>query len=293
MKEVEFRDRVPTNPGRVRITHVSGDLYDMERADNPTETGTALNKAAFDSIVKSRLTGRYYTPNVARNTQSSRIGITANPIPKSGWTSDGLTKAKNGSYTAESSSTYISGAEPHHAFDANTSTSWMANASYGTLMLDFGAPVKAKKIKLMLYQSVTDVLTTRLQGSNDKTNWTNLFTTTDLAATLTEYSLETTGDYRYYQIFLANESGNGRVGVVSWELSEYDVNTYKTSYTVDSGFPVMWDIGQRVFLQAPASVNTLAVASNTLNGVTVNTILQPNKRYELRYTGSAFAAKEV
>lgn len=42
-----MKDRVSTYPGRVRLTPVSGqeNVYDLERADQPTETGTPLNKA--------------------------------------------------------------------------------------------------------------------------------------------------------------------------------------------------------------------------------------------------------
>lgn len=43
-------DRVPTYPGRVKLTPVAGttDTYDMVRADSPIEEGTPLNKALFD-----------------------------------------------------------------------------------------------------------------------------------------------------------------------------------------------------------------------------------------------------
>ena len=45
-------DRVAQNPGRVKLTPVSGqtNVYDMERADNPSVVGTPINKALFDSI---------------------------------------------------------------------------------------------------------------------------------------------------------------------------------------------------------------------------------------------------
>lgn len=44
-----MKDRVPTYPGRVKLTPVPGssDLFDMERADEPIETGTPLNKATL------------------------------------------------------------------------------------------------------------------------------------------------------------------------------------------------------------------------------------------------------
>ena len=43
-------DRVPTYPGRVKLTPVSGqtNVYDMVRSDSPTEVGTPINKALFD-----------------------------------------------------------------------------------------------------------------------------------------------------------------------------------------------------------------------------------------------------
>ena len=42
-----MKDRIPTYPGRVKLTQVSGNIYDMERADQPSEAGTPLNKATF------------------------------------------------------------------------------------------------------------------------------------------------------------------------------------------------------------------------------------------------------
>ena len=46
-------DRVPTYPGRVKITKENGGTVEYvtwERADEPTEEGTPINKALFDSI---------------------------------------------------------------------------------------------------------------------------------------------------------------------------------------------------------------------------------------------------
>ena len=44
-------DRVPTYPGRVKLTPVSGqtNVYDMVRSDSPVEAGTPINKALFDN----------------------------------------------------------------------------------------------------------------------------------------------------------------------------------------------------------------------------------------------------
>ena len=46
--KIKVVDRVPTYPGRVQLTPVSGNIYDMVRADSPVEEGTPINKALFD-----------------------------------------------------------------------------------------------------------------------------------------------------------------------------------------------------------------------------------------------------
>lgn len=47
-------DRVPTYPNRIKITHENGatEFVTWERADEPTVSGTPINKALFDSIVQ-------------------------------------------------------------------------------------------------------------------------------------------------------------------------------------------------------------------------------------------------
>lgn len=49
---IEVKDRVPTYPGRVIMTPVSGqsNVYDMVRADQPTEPGTPINRKLFEDI---------------------------------------------------------------------------------------------------------------------------------------------------------------------------------------------------------------------------------------------------
>lgn len=49
--KIEVIDRVPTYPGRVTMTPVSGqtNVYDMSRADSPVEEGTPINKALLDN----------------------------------------------------------------------------------------------------------------------------------------------------------------------------------------------------------------------------------------------------
>ena len=49
---IEVKDRVSTYPGRVKLTRTDGssEYVTLERADSPTQEGTPINKALFDSI---------------------------------------------------------------------------------------------------------------------------------------------------------------------------------------------------------------------------------------------------
>lgn len=50
---LEFVDRVPLKPGRVKITPENGTAYyaTMDRADEPVEVGTPLNAGRFNEMV--------------------------------------------------------------------------------------------------------------------------------------------------------------------------------------------------------------------------------------------------
>ena len=50
---LEFKDRIPQKPGRVKITPENGTAYyaTMERADEPIEPGTPLNAGSFNQII--------------------------------------------------------------------------------------------------------------------------------------------------------------------------------------------------------------------------------------------------
>lgn len=296
MKEVNFLDRVPTYPGRVIMTPVPGqaNTYDMIRADDPTVVGTPLDKATFNSIAHSRLTGRYYTPTISRTVKTNSAGLKTNPIPTSGWVGSTTTKYTSGGYTV-SANTSADNEVTWNAFDGNDVTAWRTSgaALSGSqwIMVQLPSAVTVKKVKLR-YEHNNYLLTTTVQGSNDGTSWTDLLTISGAVTTKTEYTLSKTGAFSYYRLAFSI-NGSALVYCYAFEISEYDVSTYENAFTIADGVSSVWDEGQRVMVQIPSAANTFGVVSNTLNGVAVNTILQPNKRYELRYAGSAFVAKEV
>lgn len=293
MKEVTFLDRVPTYPGRVVLTPVSGqaNTFDVVRADDPRVIGTPLDKATFNSLAHSRLTGRYYTPAVSRTVKANNVGLKTNPIPTSGWVGSVPTYV-SGSYTVSAESG-DNAETTWKAFDGDDTTAWRTY-TYATtpwLMVKLPSAVTVKKVKLRCEPSNYS-LTTKLQGSNDGSVWTDLLTISGAVTTKTEYTLTKTGSFSYYRL-LFSIGGSAVMFCYAFEISEYDVATYENALTIAEGVPSVWDEGQRIMVQIPSTANTFGIVSNTLNGIAVNTILQPNKRYELRYTGSAFVAKEV
>lgn len=293
MIEKNIRDRVPKYAGRILLTPVEGmpDTFTMTRADEPTEEGTPIDKSTLDSIIQSRLTGRYYAAEVEKAVKTKQT-LTTNPVPASGWVLDATQqKGASGSYSVEVNSLYGS-YTPEKALDGNMNTEYRSDADgVITFKLTFPAAIKITKYKIaMRADNYTYSVKTEFQGSNNGTSWTTLFTTTEKPDSLKEYTLTTTGEYTQYRLqFTASETG---VNVYSFEVSGYEVTTYQNKYAID-GVPLNWDIGQIVLIQTPANANSFSVTENTLNGIQINTILQGGRRYNLVYNGSSFDAKEV
>lgn len=298
MIEKTFTDRVPTYPNRVKLSPVAGqaDTYDMVRADEPTQEGTPLDRDAFNSIIHSRLTGRYYVPTVSRTAAANRTGLTVSPLPTSGWIFEAETtsKATSGSYVVETSSDQAAYSLADEAF---TSGGWQSgnNSSNAWITIYHPQPMKVKQMRFTLEARYTARLTALvISGSTDGTSWTQLLRVTSFTfGSDITYTLTTTGDYTYYRLYFEFSDSNN-VTVSNWGYSLYDISEYINTFTVEKGLPTSWTDGQRLTIYTPAA-NTFAVTNNTLNGIPVYTILQPNKYYELIYISSSalFIAREA
>ena len=89
-----MENRVPTKPGRIKLTDDSGNVkyYYMERADEPTVEGTPLNKATlFDSENESRYACGL--PNDALKMLTKEWQVS---VPAAGWSA---TVNEEGYYT--------------------------------------------------------------------------------------------------------------------------------------------------------------------------------------------------
>lgn len=88
-----MKDRVPTQPGRVKLTHADGtsEYATLERADEPTQTGTPINKATLFSSANEERFG-CELPSEALGLIGGEWTVT---IPQSGWSAT----QTNGYYT--------------------------------------------------------------------------------------------------------------------------------------------------------------------------------------------------
>lgn len=294
MKEKEILDRVPLKPGRIKLTdEATGEVkyYTIERADEPEVVGTPINKALFNSITQSRLTGRFYEPTVMQ-TKGETLTLTTNPIPTSGWIDITKTGAKNNGYELVTTATY-SNDYPDKAVDGKTSSYFYSvEATRPFFIIKLPEPITVKKIiaKVMIGGGGTGVYS--FWGSNDGETWEQLLSFSESEANYgeNERTLTTTGKYSQYKL---DVGGTFNLHVATLAFSEYSFETYINAYTIVNGVPSAWTEGQRIMLAIPEETATLGISENTLNGIPVNTILLAGKRYELRYTGTSFVAKEV
>ena len=132
-------------------------------------------------------------------------------------------------------------------------------------------------------------------GSNDLSKWDELYKTTFTSSSypddgLVTYTLTKTGDYKHYRLHFTKPD-TSRVYITDLQINEWAVSSYTIDF-LSSEMPGQWEIGQKVTIQVPTYA-AFTVSSNTFNGIKVNTILLSGKRYELRYNGTAFDAKEV
>lgn len=297
MKEIEFKDRVANYPGRIKLKKVEGtaDIYEMERADEPIVEGSPLNKATFNSIIYSRLTGRYYNIMPFPTVKDTTSGTTS-ILPSSNWVVSGLS-ATSSIYKVEASSQISSTYSVEKAVDGKNDTNWgSADGSTHHYTITFPITVTVKKLSVYMGSTgATNGVVFSVLGSNDLSKWDELYKTTFTSSSypddgLVTYTLTKTGDYKHYRLHFTKPD-TSRVYITDLQINEWAVSSYTIDF-LSSEMPGQWEIGQKVTIQVPTYA-AFTVSSNTFNGIKVNTILLSGKRYELRYNGTAFDAKEV
>lgn len=249
-------------------------------------TGASSLSGILDNL--GILVNKYYPVTVARTSTGNAQQVTGNPIPTSGWIA-ATNKYVSGEY--EIAGITFNDTLPN-AVDGNNGTSYqLPYAASLWCYVKFPIAITVSKFKVWFNtSSSTEDSTYVLQGSNNGSDWTTLSTSFPEGLSLHERALTTTGAYQYYRILITMNS-NAYAYLREFQVSEYTISTFTNTFTLAN--VSNFQTGQRILIETPSTVNSVAVISNVLNGKAIDTILQPSKRYELVYNGSSFNAKEV
>lgn len=156
-------DRVPTYPNRIKITRADGtsEYVTWERADEPTEVGTPINKALFDSIAADM--GLAQTTTLYVSTSGSDAlgnGTAANPYATIQKAIDSLPKNLNGHDVVISiaEGTYDEDVYVSRTFGGVLNLDGIAGTtvSIRSLRVVYGAIVQVQNINLNVTGSIFD-----------------------------------------------------------------------------------------------------------------------------------------
>ena len=192
-----MKDRIPTYPGRVTLTPVSGqaNTYDLVRADEPTEAGTALNKANLltDAVASAIQTiagaaSAPDTPNAALNLLAQAVGNSA--------------KVAFGTYTG--TGTYGSSNPTSLTFDFEPKFLWVTcgDALTGNYLGNSSQQVQPKSQMMVLRNISTATLNVMNAGTTATINITWNGNTVSWYSTYSDvYQLNKGSGYNTYTYF--------------------------------------------------------------------------------------------
>lgn len=239
----------------------------------------------LNGVTKNVLVNKYYVPTVNRAITGSTQTVSGNPIPTYGWVK-GTNKFTNGLY--EISGSVFNDNIPL-AFDGDSNTNYSVNDTSSWVKFKLPSATTVKEIIVDLGTSAGDgAKGFTLQGSNNDSTWDNLVTGSGSGSAV---ALTTVGNYQYYKV-VGTTSYLGHLQYKNVAIANYEIETYNNALTIDNTSET-FEVNQRVLIETPNSMNSVAVVSNSLNGIAIDAILQPSKRYELVYTGTMFTTKEV
>lgn len=217
----------------------------------------------------------------------SSISLTDNPIPTS-WQqiSAGMIYQSSGyNITALG---YTDGHEAYKAFDNHADTYWEANIISGmSLLIELPSTILIDKMKLQYEAPSASTLS--IEYSNNGYEWSTDKTITNHASGETEITLG--GHTAKYWRLNFSASGNTTVKVYGWKISDYTVTISHAYFTIDN-LPNMVE-GQTILVQIDPIHDATGIAVNSLNGTSIQSILQAGKKYELTYYTTHWTVKEV
>lgn len=200
-----MQDRLPLYPGRVKLTPVSGQesIYDMERADEPTQIGTAINKA-----------------NLLKDSTASMYGLDSAAVPDDAFVASVMANTGYIHITTKTSSGVVSGIPImiDGVYAGKTGVNGKARISvpFGAHTVKVVRPMDIASVTPDTFDiNVTDVTAIVLES-------------TCVLSTSTEATISTSGDYGFsdrvedFDVCAVGGGGGGAAAVIS--SSSYEMN---------------------------------------------------------------------
>ena len=308
IQKLNWENRMPVNvlsnnAVRYGIYDSEGNLLRYEyikKEDEAVIEGTRINKMQGDKIddnideligERSRV-DRYNIPTVSVIDSQAK---TNDIIPKS-WYGSSYSYYYNNDETIRLyvSSEYSASYKANLACDGDISTRWQSyeNAVNEYLKLYFTTAVKITKMKIHITASISSsyLSSWKIQGSNDDSTWTDLYTATSETSDLTEITLSNANYYNYYRIYITKSASNRTVRVYEWQVSEYITKENLLTLNNDIGAYINNEI---VLIDITDNTidfeKTFEININSLGNKEVEGIDETGK-YKLIYNGTKFIA---
>lgn len=195
----------------------------------PMYTGT---KAAIEEAIALGQIPEDAVVNITDDEETSSFQTQINEINSSltdlanylGYEFGSLIPKLSGDSTSIITSGYntVNNAYSYYAFDKDENTFYQSS-TFGTsdhayIGYDFGNKQQISKCKIVFINkdSLSDNVSIKIQGSNDKSNWTDIstFSTGTLASGATyKYTKEVSANYRYYRAYKVSSTASSRFSI--------------------------------------------------------------------------------
>ena len=274
-------DRVPTKPNRKKITFESDGRVEygtVEYADEPAVPGVSYNGFFASNLQGDLYTiDRSVTPTATVDNGTVKMSV---DLPLTSYETGKLVRLRcptvsgvwNSNITfeqlgLESVTASSNSSEVYNAIDGFNDTYWHSDSDveYQDVWwrMNFKSAIKINKMNIRVTAGggTTFFASGKIQGSNNGTSWTDLYTLT-ASSTVDEITINPTLAYRYYRVLASATTSTRSIQIYEVQVTEYEGNA-----------------------------NTLKnpqININTLGDKTINGLLYAGMDYLLRYSGSSW-----
>ena len=247
-----------------------------------------------------------YNKTVVTKGQVSSDGVTknGNAFPTE-WTVVSTTELSSTEgiiLSASTSNQVLSSYRLKYAMDGNGSNTncWNSVAASATgaytewIKIKMANPIKITKMFMRVgATNLSSSMTATIQGSNNDSTWTDLYTISASQTAMTEVVLNNTNYYLYYRIYFTTQNASKDSSVFTvyeWQTSEY--MTQEDQYINNLSLPFSsYETGKIINIEASSyeditSFDNPYLNINNLGAKKINGTIKSDSNYSLIYNGN-------